>query len=101
MYKQLTVFDIIPQFKINYELRKQRMMIRDYDIEFLSFWYYITPYKCCGCYPKFTLTFKNFQSYCSLRCENCGRSTPVIDDYSWINTRKNWDSMMKGLLNKY
>lgn len=86
--------------KVNEELRKQRRLIKEFDINYLGFWYYLTPNKCCGCFPKFQLTFKGFQSYCSCKCMNCGRSTPVIDDYSWIETRKLWDSMMKEATNE-
>lgn len=96
-YTQMTVFDVMPTVKINEELRKQRRMIKDYDIDYLSMWYYITPYKCCGCYPKLQQKWVGFyNALCYARCCNCGRETEPVDDYSWMQTKKNWDQMMKG-----
>lgn len=100
MNTQLSVFDFVPGFTVNEELRKQRFLIKEYDIDFLGFWYYLTPYKCCGCYPKLKHKYVgNYNELCFCQCENCGRSTEPIDDYSWIGTKHNWDLMMKGLKN--
>lgn len=82
---------------INEELRYQRRIIRESGIDTLSFWYYLTPYKCCGCYPKFQhqwVGMYNTKEF--LRCENCGRQTEPVEDYSWQKTTKAWDAMMKG-----
>lgn len=87
---------------INQELRYQRFIIREDGIDTLSFWYYLTPYKCCGCYPKFQhqwVGMYNTKEY--LRCENCGRQTEPVEDYSWQKTTKAWDEMMKGVYDEH
>ena len=87
---------------INEELRHQRRIIKESGIDTLSFWYYLTPYKCCGCYPKFQHQWEGmYNTKEFLRCENCGRQTEPVEDYSWQKTTKAWDAMMKGVSNEH
>ena len=99
MFEQMTVFDLIPQHEVNHELRHQRSIIKELGFDALSFWYHITPYKCCGCYPKYKHKWQGmYNTLDYLQCEVCGRMTEPVDDYSWKKTDKAWDDMMKGIL---
>ena len=62
---------------------------------FLSFYFYEGE-KCCECFPLLRQIRKGFKDLSYCQCLVCGRKTEPVEDYSWMETKKAWDMMMKG-----
>ena len=62
---------------------------------FLRFYFHTDGKKCCGCFPLLRQIRKGFKELSYGQCLVCGRKTDPVDDYSWTDTKKQWEKLME------